>query len=104
MLNPDAAPGLANRTMGKNATKVFAQWDVTLPYFEPDQAIVTGCPVREEFLTTDKVKGCEIFKLDPNRPVLLVNGGSQGSRNINLAMLELADWMTGPSAIGRSFT
>ncbi len=95
MLNPDAAPGLANRTMGKNATKVFAQWDVTLAHFKPNQAVALGCPVREEFLTTDKGKGCEIFKLDPNRPVLLVNGGSQGSRNINLAMLELAEWMTG---------
>jgi UDP-N-acetylglucosamine--N-acetylmuramyl-(pentapeptide) pyrophosphoryl-undecaprenol N-acetylglucosamine transferase len=94
MLNPDAAPGLANRTMGKNATKVFAQWDVSVPHFAPDQAIVTGCPIREEFLSTDKVKGCEAFKLDPNRPVLLVNGGSQGSRNINLAMLDLVDWLT----------
>jgi UDP-N-acetylglucosamine--N-acetylmuramyl-(pentapeptide) pyrophosphoryl-undecaprenol N-acetylglucosamine transferase len=98
MLNPDAAPGLANRTMGKNATKVFAQWDVSVPHFAPDRVLVTGCPIREEFLSTDKGKGCEAFKLDPNRPVLLVNGGSQGSRNINLAMLDLVDWMT--SAFG----
>jgi UDP-N-acetylglucosamine--N-acetylmuramyl-(pentapeptide) pyrophosphoryl-undecaprenol N-acetylglucosamine transferase len=95
MLNPDAAPGLANRTMGRKAAKVFVQWDVTTPHFKPDQAIVTGCPIREEFLTTNKVKACEVFKLDPNRPVLLVNGGSQGSRNINLAMLDLIDWMAG---------
>jgi UDP-N-acetylglucosamine--N-acetylmuramyl-(pentapeptide) pyrophosphoryl-undecaprenol N-acetylglucosamine transferase len=94
MLNPDATPGLANRTMGKNATKVFAQWETTLQHFKPNQAVVAGCPIREEFLTTDKAKGCEIFGLDANRPVLLVNGGSQGSRNINLAMLDLADWMT----------
>ena len=80
--------------MGKNATKVFAQWDVTLSHFKPNQAVAAGCPIREEFLTTDKVKGCEIFGLDARRPVLLVNGGSQGSRNINLAMLELAEWMT----------
>lgn len=93
MLNPDATPGLANRTMSKNATKVFAQWDVSLPHFAADQAVVTGCPIREEFLAADKTKGCEIFKLDPNRPVLLVNGGSQGSRNINLAMLDLVEWM-----------
>ena len=105
MLNPDAAPGLANRTMGKNATKVFAQWEVTLSHFRPNQAVVTGCPIREEFLTTDKAKGCEVFELDPDRPVLLVNGGSQGSRNINLAMLELVG-LDGEhaSATGRSCT
>ena len=94
MLNPDATPGLANRTMGRRATRVFAQWEVTLGHFRPQQAVVTGCPIREDFLTTAKAGGCKAFGLDPGRPVLLVNGGSQGSRNINLAMLELADWMT----------
>jgi UDP-N-acetylglucosamine--N-acetylmuramyl-(pentapeptide) pyrophosphoryl-undecaprenol N-acetylglucosamine transferase len=94
MLNPDATAGLANRTMGRKATKVFAQWEVTLRHFKRGQAVVTGCPIREEFLTTDRARGCDVFGLEPARPVLLVNGGSQGSRNINLAMLELADWMT----------
>lgn len=93
MLNPDATPGLANRTMSKHATTVFVQWDVTRQHFAPNQAIVTGCPIREDFLKADKAHGCEVFKLDAGKPVLLVNGGSQGSRNINLAMLELIGWM-----------
>jgi len=93
MLNPDATPGLANRTMSKHATRVFVQWEVTAQHFAPDQAVVVGCPIRQEFLTADKARGCEVFNLDPSRPVLLVNGGSQGSRNINLGMLELIGWM-----------
>ncbi len=100
MLNPDAEPGLANRTMARSATVVFCQWDVSLSHFKKDQAVAAGCPVRQELLKTDKAHGCEAFDLDPARPVLLVNGGSQGSRNINLAVLavldqmraELADW------------
>lgn len=93
MLNPDATPGLANRTMSKNATQVYAQWDVTKQHFAPNQVLVTGCPIRKEFFEADKPRACEVFHLDPARPILLVNGGSQGSRNINLAMLELIPWM-----------
>lgn len=93
MLNPDATPGLANRTMSKHATKVFVQWEVTRQFFATNQAEVTGCPIRQDFLKADKARGCEVFQLDAGRPVLLVNGGSQGSRNINLAMLELIPWM-----------
>ncbi len=93
MLNPDATPGLANRTMGRRAARVFVQWDVTRAHFPGERAVVTGCPIRTEFLEADKTDGCKRFGLDPARPVLLVNGGSQGSRNINLAILELAGWI-----------
>lgn len=93
MLNPDAVPGLANRKMSKYASQVFVQWEVTTQHFAPNQAVVTGCPIREEFLAADRARACEVFGLQPGKPVLLVNGGSQGSRNINLALLELAGWL-----------
>ena len=35
------------------------------------------------------------FGLRPDLPVLLVTGGSQGARSLNLAVLDAADWIRG---------
>jgi len=93
LLNPDARPGLANRVLSRKSTKVFVQWEVTLRHFKRPQAALTGCPVRQGFLSLSKERGCEHLGLCADQPVLLVTGASQGARNINLAVLELAGWL-----------
>src|SRR5206468_11655512 len=42
---------------------------------------------------TDKARAH--FGLRPDLPVLLVTGGSQGARSLNLAVLDAADWIRG---------
>lgn len=117
LLNPDAVPGRANQHMARRGriSGVFAQWDVTRRYFPPSVAVtVSGCPVRPAFraVTGRPVSGLrESFGLQPDRPVLLVTGASQGARTINEAIMSVAgqvaaaDWqilhLSGPADLAR---
>ena len=74
---PNAAPGLANRIIGKRVGAAAVNFPPAVAHFRNAQ--VTGIPVRPEFFTL------------PPRPVnapphLLVFGGSQGARALNDAM------------------
>ena len=88
----DVSPGLANRLLGRWATaiavgfpkKYYRQWH--------DKPLVfVGNPVRPEVLKAHRLEGLARFKFDEHRPVVLVTGGSQGSREINEAVLEGLD-------------
>jgi UDP-N-acetylglucosamine--N-acetylmuramyl-(pentapeptide) pyrophosphoryl-undecaprenol N-acetylglucosamine transferase len=109
LLNPDAVPGRANRHLGKrpDLAGVFAQWDVTKQHFPATaRVLTTGCPVRKAFRSIcEMVSACRdpeairgrlgelkgSFNLDPDRPVLLITGASQGARTINDAFTQLRD-------------
>ncbi len=71
---PNAAPGLANRLVGKRVSAAAVNFAPAARFFRNAQ--VTGIPVREAF-----------FALPPRRatalPHLLVFGGSQGARVFN---------------------
>ncbi len=74
---PNAAPGLANRIVGRFVSAAAVNFPPAAAYFRNAQ--VTGIPVRPEFFTL------------PARPAnapphLLVFGGSQGARALNEAM------------------
>ncbi len=87
LLNPDLVPGRANRHLARRATRVFLQWPESRQYFRKGvSCAVSGCPIRAAFAAAARVDGCAAFGLDPQRPVLLVTGASQGARTINLAM------------------
>ena len=74
---PNAAPGLANRIIGKRVSAAAVNFPPAAAHFRNAQ--VTGIPVRPEF-----------FALPPRvitaAPHLLVFGGSQGARALNEAM------------------
>lgn len=78
---PNAAPGLANRLVGKRVSAAAVSFAPAGDFFR--NAKVTGIPVRKEF-----------FALQPrtlNRPPhLLVFGGSQGARVFNMMMPRIA--------------
>lgn len=91
ILNPDAAPGRANRFLASRSDLVVLQWDVSRRYFSPDAPCRTlGCPIRSEFSERiDAADARRRFGLDPARPVLLVTGASQGAGTINDAVVQL---------------
>jgi UDP-N-acetylglucosamine--N-acetylmuramyl-(pentapeptide) pyrophosphoryl-undecaprenol N-acetylglucosamine transferase len=79
-------PGLANR-VGARLTRQVA---VSTPATRLPHASLTGIPLRPALLDLDRAASRPAarrgFGLDPDRPTLLVFGGSQGARRINEAV------------------
>src|SRR5258708_27213298 len=83
IFEPNAEPGFTNRVLARISTKIAAGYERSARALGP-KAIVTGCPVREEF-----------FSVAP-RPLqkpyrLLVTGGSQGALAINRTFVDAMD-------------
>jgi UDP-N-acetylglucosamine--N-acetylmuramyl-(pentapeptide) pyrophosphoryl-undecaprenol N-acetylglucosamine transferase len=88
-------PGIANRLGALFTRHVFtASPGTKLPH-----ASAIGMPLRREIAGLDRLaladKARAHLGLRPDLPVLLVTGGSQGARSLNLAVLEAADWIRG---------
>jgi UDP-N-acetylglucosamine--N-acetylmuramyl-(pentapeptide) pyrophosphoryl-undecaprenol N-acetylglucosamine transferase len=82
----NAVPGLANKVGARVATRVAVSFpDTPLP-----RAEYVGLPVRTMISGLDRAarraEGRAFFGLDPDRPTLLVTGGSQGARRLNQAV------------------
>ena len=89
LINLDAVPGKANRWVARRAGAVLTAARVDAPFASGWAQI--GPIVRPSALATGSPQECRArLGLDPARPVLLVSGGSQGARTINLFILETA--------------
>ena len=87
----DAVPGLANRLLMKNATVVAKGWRGEKEAQKDGQIleVYTGIPVAAEFQPVSEAqqrKLKESFGFNPDEPLLVVTGGSQGARDINEAV------------------
>ncbi len=84
----NAIPGKVNRIAGKTAKWVCVAFQGMEKYFPGKNLILTGNPVRKSIAEshTLKQKGCRHYGFNPEKPVLLVIGGSQGARSINHAV------------------
>ncbi|MBD8869219.1 undecaprenyldiphospho-muramoylpentapeptide beta-N-acetylglucosaminyltransferase [Nocardioides donggukensis] len=79
----NALPGLANKAGARIAARVAVSFpDTSLP-----RAEYVGLPIRRMISTLDRparrAEARAFFGLDPDRPTLLVTGGSQGARRLN---------------------
>jgi UDP-N-acetylglucosamine--N-acetylmuramyl-(pentapeptide) pyrophosphoryl-undecaprenol N-acetylglucosamine transferase len=79
----NALPGLANKVGARLATRVAVSFpDTKLPHAE-----YVGLPIRPLISRLDRAatraEARAFFGLDPDRPTLLVTGGSQGARRLN---------------------
>ncbi len=83
----DAQPDRSNRLLSRWATAITVASPQAARRLKRD-AIVTGHPVRCEVATATREDGLRTLSLDPDRRVLLVTGGSQGARTLNLALTE----------------
>ena len=83
---PDASPGVAVRAFAPLATRIALSFPVTKQYFKGSKAIVTGYPVRHEFLEADKERARAAYNLRSDLAVVMVMGGSQGAQSLNLAV------------------
>jgi UDP-N-acetylglucosamine--N-acetylmuramyl-(pentapeptide) pyrophosphoryl-undecaprenol N-acetylglucosamine transferase len=82
----DVSPNLANRLLRPLATRITVSFEDSLRYFPPRKTALIGNPVREAILNVVGMEpgaAKQSFGLDPNLPLLLVTGGSQGARHLN---------------------
>ena len=78
--------GLTNRWLSRRARRVCLAFPI--PGREGERYLVTGRPVPAEIGSADRGRARERFEIAADDRCLLVFGGSQGARTINLAALD----------------
>ncbi len=79
----DITPGLANKLALPSASKICVNFPETLKYLPEGKAVLTGTPIRKELFSGNKLRGLDFCGFTANKPVMLIIGGSTGSRVIN---------------------
>lgn len=82
----DMTPGLANKLSIPSATKVCCNFPETLEHLPKEKAVLTGSPIRQELLSGSKEAALEFCGLTPDKPVILIVGGSLGAVAVNNAV------------------
>lgn len=98
----DLTPGLANRLAIPFAKAVCASFPETLAHLPKAKAVLTGAPIRAELFAGDRAQGEAFLGLAADaagagpggapagagaaKPLLLIMGGSLGSRKLNAAV------------------
>ena len=103
-------PGKTNRNVGKKAKAICVAYDHLDQWFPAEKIHFTGNPLRANIvLNGTREEAAEYFHLDPNKPVALLVGGSQGALGINKGISAQLDafkdtnlqliWQTGKTYI-----
>ncbi|GGH77049.1 UDP-N-acetylglucosamine--N-acetylmuramyl-(pentapeptide) pyrophosphoryl-undecaprenol N-acetylglucosamine transferase [Pullulanibacillus pueri] len=87
----DLTPGLANRMAVPFANKVLTTFPETSDYVKRNKTLSVGPIIRESLLKGDPERGRRYCGLNESKPILLVAGGSLGSKAINLVIRENLD-------------
>jgi len=85
---PDLEPGSAIRALSRLADRVAVSFQAAADFFPARKVLVSGYPVRASLLAADRSRSREALGLPQEAKVLLIFGGSQGSRSINRAAAE----------------
>ncbi|MBE5915285.1 MAG: undecaprenyldiphospho-muramoylpentapeptide beta-N-acetylglucosaminyltransferase [Pseudobutyrivibrio ruminis] len=87
----DMTPGLANKLAIPFASKVCCNFPETVNYLPEAKAVHTGSPIREELFSGNPQAGLSFTGFNKEKPILLIMGGSIGSRFINNAVWDALD-------------
>lgn len=91
-------PGRANRWLSRMADAVAVSFPETAQFLPKNVAVeTTGNPLRLRAGALGAAKARVELGLDPDRPVLLVMGGSQGSQTVNKMVAEM--WRRTPARL-----
>lgn len=81
--------GVSNKLLSKRARRICVAYDGMERFFAADKIVMTGNPLRSSFakgLSADRKAALEYYGFTPELPVLLVVGGSLGTRTLNNMM------------------
>jgi UDP-N-acetylglucosamine--N-acetylmuramyl-(pentapeptide) pyrophosphoryl-undecaprenol N-acetylglucosamine transferase len=85
IFEPNAEPGFTNKSLARISTRIATGYEISARTWG-EKAVVTGCPVRPEFLT--------IAQRIPQKPLrVLITGGSQGALPVNRAFVDAMDFL-----------
>lgn len=88
----NAYPGVTTKLLSKYVDCVLLAFEDAKKYLNPNcKTIVTGNPVRSEFLYADREKAREKLGVG-DRMCLLTFGGSNGAKRVNEAIADLIAW------------
>ena len=77
-------PGKTNRNVGQKAKAICVAYDHMEQWFPKDRIHLTGNPLRANIKASGtREEAAAFFQVDPNKPVVLLVGGSQGALGIN---------------------
>ncbi|MEI7972895.1 MAG: undecaprenyldiphospho-muramoylpentapeptide beta-N-acetylglucosaminyltransferase [Bdellovibrio sp.] len=90
---PNATPGMANRLLSRWVHRVFLVFEKSRSYLRSSQATICGMPVRAEIEKADPARSART----PSAPFrVLVMGGSQGARSLNLNLAQALEKVSPP--------
>jgi UDP-N-acetylglucosamine--N-acetylmuramyl-(pentapeptide) pyrophosphoryl-undecaprenol N-acetylglucosamine transferase len=80
--------GVTNKLLSKKAQHIFVAYPGMEKFFPKEKLKLFGNPVRKDLIESKgkRNKAATFFGLDAKKPTVLVIGGSQGARSINLAI------------------
>jgi len=88
ILEQNSYPGITNKLLAKKVNTICVATPGMEKYFDKEKLVITGSPIRDR-ITNSKItrkEACEFFNLDTEKSIMLIIGGSQGARGINLAV------------------
>ena len=85
----NAVAGVTNKILSKFVDKIAVGTRDALKNFPPNKTVYTGNPIRTAVLDAKKSDGLREFNFTPDKPIVLISGGSRGARSINEAMIDV---------------
>ena len=81
-------PGKTNRILAKKAACICTAYEGMERFFPNSKVVLTGNPIRKEFSANlkSKAEAFSFFGLDPEKPTILVMGGSLGAKTLNISV------------------
>lgn len=81
--------GVTNKLLARKASKICVAYENMDRFFPKEKIILTGNPIRQDltdnYLTKEQV--CERFKMQPDKPTILIIGGSLGAQTLNRSVM-----------------
>jgi len=86
LIELNAVPGRTTRALARRVTRVCTQFEETATHLPGGRCELTGSPVRAPFLTVSRETARAQLAVGPEDFCVLVFGGSQAARTLNLAV------------------
>lgn len=81
--------GVTNRLLARSAKRICVAYTGMERFFPAEKLLLTGNPIRKDMLEQQQTREDAVrsFGFDPEKPVVLVLGGSLGARQVNESIL-----------------